>query len=109
MKSLQHNTTKYQDIETTTRHLKIYQGYIILQVTKKLFGITSWGMDCAKGVGIYSRVGFYQHWINKMINAEETPKDDYSVEYQTNEHDYYPSYNNYYLQKDYGKVKKTTV
>ena len=49
----------------------------------RLFGITSWGLNCADGVGIYARVGFYQDWINKTINAKEAPKKDDSYETPT--------------------------
>ena len=37
---------------------------------RKVYGVTSWGVDCAKGVGIYARVAFYQHWINNEINVQ---------------------------------------
>jgi len=41
---------------------------------KRLFGVTSWGMGCAEGIGIYARVSFYRRWINEIIDAKETPK-----------------------------------
>ena len=55
---------------------------------KKLFGIVSWGIGCANGVGIFARVGFYQNWINKMINATEISEseelhDDTTIEAET--------------------------
>ena len=36
---------------------------------EKVYGVISWGLDCAKGVGIYARVAFYRHWIDKEINV----------------------------------------
>ena len=36
---------------------------------KKLYGVISWGLDCAKGVGIYTRVAFHRQWIDKEINV----------------------------------------
>ena len=36
---------------------------------EKVYGVISWGLDCAKGVGIYARVAFHRHWIDKEINV----------------------------------------
>ena len=36
---------------------------------KKVYGIISWGLGCAKGVGIYARVAFHRDWIDKEINV----------------------------------------
>ena len=81
---------------------------------KKLFGIVSWGIGCANGVGIFARVGFYQHWINKMINATEPPEtdNDDKLEYETTN-----KYGNFEVDDGYARgksrknekeVKKTT-
>ena len=32
-------------------------------------------MDCAEGVGIYARVGFYENWINKMMDDDNNGDD----------------------------------
>ena len=53
--------------------MKKCQGHILLQV--RLFGITSWGLNCAEGVGIYARVGFYENWINKMMDDDNNGDD----------------------------------
>ena len=64
----------------------------------RLFGITSWGLNCADGVGIYARVGFYESWINKMMDDDNDGDD--LVETTTNYIEYSPYYG-------YGeKVKK---
>ena len=36
---------------------------------KKVYGVISWGLGCAKGVGIYARVAFHRDWINREINV----------------------------------------
>ena len=36
---------------------------------KKVYGVISWGLGCAKGVAIYSRVAFHRDWINKEIKV----------------------------------------
>ena len=36
---------------------------------KKVYGIVSWGVDCARGVGIYARVAFHRHWINTELKV----------------------------------------
>ena len=36
---------------------------------EKVYGVTSWGMGCAMGVGIYARVAFHRAWIDKEINV----------------------------------------
>ena len=47
---------------------------------EKIYGVISWGLDCAKGVGIYTRVAFHRQWIDKEINATRYQKKgiDYS-------------------------------
>ena len=47
---------------------------------EKIYGVISWGLDCAKGVGIYTRVAFHRQWIDKEINATRFQKKgtDYS-------------------------------
>ena len=87
--------------------MKKCQGHILLQV--RLFGITSWGLDCAEGVGIYARVGFYENWINKMMDDDikeppppPPPTTTPIVEYETTTK--YIEYTTYY---EYGeKVNK---
>ena len=37
---------------------------------EKVYGVISWGLDCAKGVGIYSRVAFHRQWIDKEIRKD---------------------------------------
>ena len=49
---------------------------------RKVYGVTSWGINCEEGVGIYARVAFHQHWINNEINVqsdEDTTKNYVSV------------------------------
>ena len=36
---------------------------------KKVFGVISWGLGCAKGVGIYARVAFHRDWIDKEMKV----------------------------------------
>ena len=83
-------------------------------MTKKLFGITSWGIGCAEGVGIFARVSFYHRWINKIINATEPPEKDNDdpLEYETTN-----KYGNFEVDDGYARgksrknekeVKKTT-
>ncbi len=36
---------------------------------EKVYGIISWGLGCATGVGIYTSVAFHRQWIDKEINA----------------------------------------
>ena len=37
---------------------------------EKIYGVISWGLDCAKGVGIYTRVAFHRQWIDKEIRKD---------------------------------------
>ena len=36
---------------------------------KKVYGVISWGLGCAKDVGIYARVAFHRDWIDKAIKV----------------------------------------
>ena len=36
---------------------------------EKVYGVTSWGLGCAKGVNIYARVAFHRDWIDKEIKV----------------------------------------
>ena len=66
----------------------------------RLFGITSWGLNCADGVGIYARVGFYENWINKMMDDDNAGDD--KVETTTK----FIEYTTDYIYQYGAKVKK---
>ena len=55
---------------------------------EKVYGVISWGLDCAKGVGIYTRVAFHRQWIDKEINETKAGNildiDDVKVEVLNN-------------------------
>ena len=36
---------------------------------EKLYGVISWGISCAKGIGIYARVAFHRDWIDKEMKV----------------------------------------
>ena len=36
---------------------------------EKLYGVISWGISCAEGIGIYARVAFHRDWIDKEIKV----------------------------------------
>ena len=36
---------------------------------EKLYGVSSWGIGCLRGLDIYARVTFYRNWIDKEINV----------------------------------------
>ena len=67
----------------------------------RLFGITSWGLNCAEGVGIYARVGFYENWINKMMDDDNNGDD--IVENETTK---FNEYTTDYIYQYGEKVKK---
>ena len=41
----------------------------------KLYGVTSWGIECAKKGGIYANVMFYHHWISHEMKPSRLRKD----------------------------------
>ena len=40
---------------------------------EKLYGVISWGISCAEGIGIYARVAFHRDWIDKEMKVSRYP------------------------------------